>query len=289
MFAERLRALGAPTQDAGETREDALQAASPRPEGEGTAPKPASNDGIVLSPITAMMIAAGVGVAAGVINPLLIAQLENPLWLGAFLLWALPPIFGFWLGRNVGSQMAAMAEKQERRERDRRDRRGAREVEPKGYGEESRDVGEIRWAEQGNLESWRGDPDSAEPQKRYLRSRLPIYAMIIGTGALLSNLAAFWFGISLVQTTIPLRTVLGVAIAQGIVAVMFVLFAGLVGAGSVRQRQEADRPKAGGSNFAKSLAANRQALIGLVGTIITAILAFGGVVVQVFVSGGNGG
>jgi hypothetical protein len=159
-----------------------------------------------------------------------------------------------------------------------------REVEAEGYEEDSRDIRERSWAEGYEGES--GVESDAYDPAGYLRSRLPIYAMLIGTIALLSSLIAFWIGISLVQTTIPLRTVLGLAIAQGIVATMFVLFAGLIGAGSVRQPQEEEGSKAGGRNFTEALAANRQAIIGLLGTIITAVLAFLGVVLS---SGGNGG
>jgi len=125
--------------------------------------------------------------------------------------------------------------------------------------------------------------------KLRLQGRVAIYVLLVGFVAMLSSLGAFWFGISLVQTTVPLRTVLGVAIAQGILATMFVLFAELIGSGRVLRRQEAARPTSGGGVSNQPSAANRQSLIGLIGTIITAILAFLGVVVQVFVSGGGNG
>jgi hypothetical protein len=55
---------------------------------------------------TTLQFSVGAGVAAGVANPLLIAQAGNILWVLVFLLWILPPIFGLWLGRRMALKIA---------------------------------------------------------------------------------------------------------------------------------------------------------------------------------------
>jgi hypothetical protein len=111
------------------------------------------------------------------------------------------------------------------------------------------------------------------------------FAVLIALVTFCSSIGILWYWEYLPSA----RTVFGVATAQGIVAAMFVLFAALIGMGRARQQREAARPSAGGGVSTETSAANRQALIGLVGTIITAILAFVGVLVQVFSSGGGQG
>jgi hypothetical protein len=139
-------------------------------------------------------------------------------------------------------------------------------------------------AEQRDRLGW-----SVNALERYQRTPLKFAAMT-GTVTLLSSLGAFWFGVGIfVEDIFPFRVVLGVAIAQGIVAAMFVQFAGLIGIGQARMLHEEARASAGGGDPAEASAGNRQALIGLMGTIITAVLAFLGVLFQVFYGSGGGG
>jgi hypothetical protein len=223
----------------------------------------------------ALPFAIGAGVAAGVANPLLIAQTDNPLWSVLFVLWALPPLFGFWLGKILVPMMAfARAEQEEARTR-------LREMGEDYYGPTRHDeyvVNDLRdrfyW---GNsmLFSYRRYPS--------------ICAAMTGTVTLLSSLGAFWFGMRVVADTVPVREVLGAAIAQGIVATMFVLFAGLIGNGQASRRHEESQPQSMDGGQPRGLSGNSQALVGLIGTIITAVLAFLGVLFQVLYGGGGAG
>jgi len=101
----------------------------------------------------------------------------------------------------------------------------------------------------------------------------------------LSSIATFWFWS---EFWIPIRVVVGVAIVQGIFASMFVMFTALVGTGFGSQRREAARYRASGSTESPPRVVNREALLGLIGTIITAVLAFLGVLFQVLYGGGAG-
>jgi hypothetical protein len=123
-----------------------------------------------------------------------------------------------------------------------------------------------------------------------LRQRLqtwqPIFALGVGMIAAVSSLVLLKL---VAGSAMPnMGVLLTATVGQGIVAAMFVLFAGLLGSGRARQRREAARVAAGGDSSAEAAGANRQALIGLVGTIITAVLGLVGVLVEVFGGGGGG-
>jgi hypothetical protein len=205
---------------------------------------------------TMSLFAVGAAAAAGVANPLLIDWLGNPFWLALLVLWALPPIFGIWLGRNVALdilvQSAALPENRPESDRP--------------------------------LKVW--EVTELYSRLRFLRGLPPRYVVTVGMVTVLSSLAAFWFG---GVSKVELRIVLGVAMAQGIVAAMFVFFTSLLELGRARQRREAAQHRSGGGSSAEVSKANRQAVIGLVGTIFTAIVTFIGVVVQVLYGGGSGG
>jgi len=132
--------------------------------------------------------------------------------------------------------------------------------------------------------------DGPGDRVEYVRRRLPFYAIMIGAATVLSSVSVIMFssGTSLVQAdTISLRAVFGVSIIQGILAVMFVLFAGSIGSGTVRQR--AARATTGGGVSAEASAGKTSVLIGLigtVGTVVAAVLAFLGVLFQVYGGGG---
>jgi hypothetical protein len=97
MFAERLSALEAPDKKPGDgsgdpapgggTRRDDLPAVGP--------------EVYRTSAVSAILLAAGAGVAAGLASPLVVPRLGGDLWAGLYLLWLIPPVFGYWLGRTV--------------------------------------------------------------------------------------------------------------------------------------------------------------------------------------------
>jgi hypothetical protein len=100
-----------------------------------------------------------------------------------------------------------------------------------------------------------------------------------------------WVGL---DRTEMVPAMIGVGLAQVVIAAMFVLFTSFLGLGRARQRVEAARPDAGAGTTAEASAAKSQARLGLVGTIITTIITgvFGliGAVIQGLIgSGGSGG
>jgi hypothetical protein len=255
VFAEQLRELQAPDNgaDKKQVREE----------------RPTSTEVFGASFATTMLFAAGVGLAAGVANPLLIsesiARTGHLLWLALFLLWALPPIFGLWLGRTVAESTASLS---------------ARIDELQEQINSSKDSRDLEM-----------ELSDATSRKSALPARPVFSATLVGLIAVLSSLPApYAFGILINLDALSIVRVLAVATAQGIVAAMFVLFAAQIGIGRARQRREEARQISGGGTVREAKAANRQALIGLVGTIITAVLALVGVLVEVFAgTGGTGG
>jgi hypothetical protein len=234
------------------SRIPAIEAPSEDPvqgaEGQETPPQ---GQGPVAPPVirattpTRILFAAGAGILAGFANPLLISRMDNPLWSALLLLWAFLPAF---FGLWLGQTTASSVA-----------------------------------ATSAELEALGKDPPP-QTQERPERSRLSIYAVPVGAVTLLSSLAVYDYGVQDFGDFNP-DVVVGIAIAQGIVAAMFVLLGGLLGEVRARARQIS-----GGGTVAEATAADRQALITLVGTGITAVLGLVGVLVQVFAgTGGTGG
>jgi hypothetical protein len=239
----------------------ALEAPVQGAEGRETPPQ---GQGQVASPVirattgTRILFAACAGVLAAFAHPLLISSMDNPLRLALLVLGALPAVFGMWLGQTTASSMAATYAELEALRRD-----------PLSPTLEPPDLIEV-----------------LERRLAALPSKLPIYAVSVGALTGISSL----FGYELGQGSIDPDVVFVVALTQGFVAAMFVLFGGLFGLGRERQRQQEVLARAGAGTTAEAETAKTQASIGLIGTIITAILSFAGVVVQVIgSSGGNGG
>jgi len=213
--------------------------------------------------LTVSVLAVGAGVAAGFANPLTImalaSWLDNPFVMAALVLWALPSFFGLFLGRNIALVMAS----------------SDAAIEALDYQLIS---GEDRKKEIDRITSRRAS----------VPRNLPIYAIVAGIAAMFGSLGAL-FGSGLGTPVFSTLTLYGIAIVQGLVAAMFVVFAGLIAIGSARRRSEKARQREGGGTAAEASAANRQALIGLLGTIITAVLGFLGTAVRVWGGGGGSG
>jgi cell division protein FtsB len=221
-------------------------------------------------PSTALVFAIGAGLAAGASDPpVLLPQMDNVLWLAPLLLlWVLPPIFGLWLGQNVALRMDYLYAQAHALQKQINNLRPA----PENRRDEVRDLNSrMDWVSEAIYRQ---------------RGRPALYAVLVALATFCGSLGT---SVVVLLPRFVIPAVLGVAIAQGIVAGMFVLFAALIGMGRARQRREAARPSAGGGVSTEASAANRQALIGLVGTIITASLALVGVLIQVFSSGGGQG
>jgi hypothetical protein len=285
MFAERLRALEGQSdrpEEAGQ--DDATSVIAPQ---EGDPPVPTTPSGgaqpptlpselIAYTPVTTLLFATGVGLAAGVANPLVVAQINNLLLVPMLLLWTLPAVFGLWLGRNVIAlvhYLTALIEY------------STRQMEELPVPTDDRpSEGRDPWERPGSRQELEHTISFFRRRRYYEGSYPAIGASLVALATVAGSASAFWFA----EGFLPGRTASAVTIAQGIVAALFTLFAALIGMGRARQRLEAAKPALVGARVTREASsANRQALIGLMGTIVTAVLALVGVLVQVY--GGNGG
>jgi hypothetical protein len=212
-------------------------------ETDASAPNAARANPHVADPFTMLFFAAGAGVAAGVANPLIIVRTDNLFWLPILLLWVLPPIFGYWLGRSFAFlRVEAFAALETLRQ----ERMHIREGSEQAVSLDAR------------INYWE---NRTEPVIT------PLYAMFAGLLTVVSSiLVTLYIGID------PLRSWLVVAV-QGVVAFMLILFMVQAGFGFTRQRlerEQAQRNVTSGGSVAPS-AGNRQAYIGLIGAIITTV------------------
>jgi len=300
-FAERLQALGAPAQGGkvGETEQGAQPAAgtSFKEELEAALEGDDRLTSLVSLYAAALPLAIGTGIAAGIANPLLVAGPNNPLWVVVYLLWVLPPIFGFWLGGRVASLQAnagAVAS-------------GLGTLLTAYEGIALKDDAmdafnrlvvkfDIR-PEIGPEDDPHYPTDLDPPMRTYLASAhrrqsvldvvLSLFSGGVGVVTLFSSLGTLWIVTDPGETSEALRRMVGMAIVQGIFAAVFVLFAAFIVLGRARQKREAAHPRSSGGSRPTLLSGNSQALIGLLGTIITAVLALLGVLFQVFYGGGG--
>jgi hypothetical protein len=257
MFATRLGELEGPQDE--RPREQSAPA-TPETEQEDSPLVPDAT----FSKWTLLLSVIGVGIVAGVANPLMMRLLEDPLWVALSVLWVPLPVLGALLGSVLAKRAAEIVDRLSTFVKQLEDERRAGKI----------DEGRV-----------------AAYEDRYLRERerlqstkalLPLYTLVVGIVTATSSVGTFWFVLGPATTSVLLREASGVALAQGVFAAMFVGFGSLIGRGRVRERHETARTVAREGGSAEIKAANQQATFGLVGTIITAVLALVGTLIQVF-------
>jgi hypothetical protein len=314
-FAERLRALGAPAEgEAGGTHQDGPPAADTPLKEEL---EEALRGDARLASLTPLYYAAlpfmfGAGIAAGIANPLLIANTNNALWSTLYLLWTIPPIFGYWLGQRVALLRDNAWEVANGLETIRKNYTGTSLADADDADNNAFDNLMIRFdiadylipptpnvpnddsphqvkEVYPSLDDIRNKLAVANARPNVLENLFSVFSVGVGVVTLFSSLGTFWFVTDPGETSEALRQMVGMAIVQGIFAAMFVLFAAFIVLGRARQKREEAHPPSRGGLPPRLLSGNLQALIGLVGASLTAIVGLVGVLIQVFYGGGGGG
>lgn len=254
-FVERIPAIDAPSDEREASAGSALDERVVR-QADASAANVVGARRYSMDPIAMLMFAAGVGAAVSFANPLLISRMGSPVWWLLLMLWLLPPVFGFWLGRShalsEADTLAALRE------------------------------------ERLHVRDGSDEAASLDAQIRYRASHAgdlgitPLHAMFAGLAAVLPGAAvgSLFFGIEVLPSLL-------VGAAQGFLAGLFVLSGTSIGVGLVlRQGEQAHQNGVGGVSAARS-AGTTQALIGFAGTIIAAVIGVIGVLIGALLDRGG--